>query len=344
MGLNGHMEAILQVEHLSIQYRGPRVGGMIRGHNVPVRAVDDVSFEVLRGESFGIAGESGCGKTTLALGVLQLIGADAGRVLFDGRDVVGMSSREKRGFRRSVQVVFQDPYASLHPRKKIGAILDEPLEIHTDLSRAKRRSECGRLLESVGLRSEFLNRQPAECSGGQRQRIAIARALALKPKLLVLDEPVSALDVSIQAQILELLGELQRELSLTYLFISHDLALMRAVCQTIGVMYLGQMVEVGPTAEVFSASAHPYTKALLSAVLTPDPEIERHRPPLALRGDIPSAVDPPGGCRFHPRCPRAEDVCAVDEPDLVAAGDGALSRCHFWQSVKAASVEAGVGA
>lgn len=330
--------AILTVEHLSIHYRGPRVGGVIRGRYVPVRAVDDVSFEVVRGESFGIAGESGCGKTTLALGVLHLITADAGRVLFNGHDVAGMGVRDQKHFRRSVQVVFQDPYASLHPRKKIGAILDEPLEIHTDMRRGARRSECGRLLEAVGLRAEFLERYPAECSGGQRQRIAIARALALKPKLLLLDEPVSALDVSIQAQILELLAELQREFDLTYLFISHDLALMRAVCQSVGVMYLGQMVEVGPTAEVFSAPAHPYTKALLSAVLTPDPDIESQRPPLALRGDVPSAVDPPSGCRFHPRCPRAEQICEETEPVLVHSGDGTITRCHFWESVKASSI------
>jgi oligopeptide transport system ATP-binding protein len=327
--------ALLVVDDLVI-YRG-RGGGLFRtgqGANV-VRAVDGVSFEIKAGESFGVVGESGCGKTTLALGLLRLLPVQSGSVTFGGTNVLDLTDKQLRQFRPQIQVVFQDPYSSLHPRKRIGKILEEPLQLHTEMSSKERRREVVKLLDYVGLGAAFVERYARDCSGGQRQRIAIARALALRPKLLILDEPVSALDVSIRAQIIELLRTLQGELGLTYMFISHDLALVRSFCHSIAVMYLGQVAERGPTDEVLEAPAHPYTRSLLEAVPIPDPDIERRRTRREIRGEIPSATAPPPGCRFHPRCLHAEAICTFTEPKLESAGGSVRARCHFWRSVKA---------
>ena len=334
------MAPVLSVEGVSVTRGGQRhwFGGRQHG----VRVVDDVSFEIRAGEAFGVVGESGCGKTTLALAILRLLPLESGRVVFQGADLLRLSEGELRRVRPRLQVVFQDPYASLHPRKTIEAILSEPYELHTRLSAAERRHEIENLLERVGLGTGFAARTARECSGGQRQRIAIARALALRPRLIVLDEPVSALDVSIRAQIMELLSELQRDLGLTYLFIAHDLALVRTFCQSIAVMYLGRLVETGPCEVVLDAPAHPYTRSLLAAVPIPDPEIERRRPRLRIQGEIGSLLTLPPGCRFQPRCPRAEAICEQLEPALEQTGDLAHARCHFWRDVKTLPSEFGV--
>jgi oligopeptide/dipeptide ABC transporter ATP-binding protein len=316
-------------------HRGRTAGWLPGATGDLVRAVDHVSFQVRAGESFGIVGESGCGKTTLALALLRLLPAHSGRVLFDGIDVLALGDKALRAFRRQVQVVFQDPYSSLHPQKTIEKILAEPLELHTRLSAGERRREVLQLLEYVGLGAPFARLAARECSGGQRQRVAIARSLALRPRLIVLDEPVSALDVSIQAQIMDLLARLQRDFGLTYIFISHDLALVRSFCHSTAVMYLGQLVEYGPTAAVLDAPAHPYTRTLLEAVPIPDPDIERRRTRREIRGEIASAADPPSGCRFHPRCIYAQQICVETEPDLEEAGADSSSRCHFWRMVRA---------
>jgi oligopeptide/dipeptide ABC transporter ATP-binding protein len=330
-------DAILTTEDLRIYYTGPRAGGLLGGKHLPVRAVDGVSLEVKEGQSLGLVGESGCGKSTIGFGILRLVASTSGRVVFDGSDVFSLEGRELRAFRRQAQIVFQDPYSSLHPRKRIGAILSEPLELHTDLSRSARRTEVGRLLEEVGLPRQFVRRYPHELSGGQRQRIAIARALALRPKLVILDEPLSALDVSIRAQVLELLRNLQRELGLTYVFISHDLALVRSLCESVVVMYLGKVVESGPTSTIFEAPAHPYTRALLTAVPVPDPDIEAKRPRVEIKGEIPTAVNPPSGCRFHPRCLFAKAICSDVPPPDYRTGPESISACHFWEEVRHAS-------
>jgi oligopeptide/dipeptide ABC transporter ATP-binding protein len=305
------------------------------GQGNVVRAVDGVSFDIKAGESFGVVGESGCGKTTLALGLLRLLPVQSGSVVFDGTSVLDLTVKRLRQFRPQIQVVFQDPYSSLHPRKRIGKILEEPLQLHSEMSSQERRREVVNLLNYVGLGGAFVERYARDCSGGQRQRVAIARALALRPKLLILDEPVSALDVSIRAQIIELLQRLQGELGLTYMFISHDLALVRSFCHSLAVMYLGRVAERGPANEVLEAPAHPYTRSLLEAVPIPDPDIERHRTRREIRGELPSATAPPSGCRFHPRCLHAEAICAVTEPELEPAGGSVHARCHFWPSVKA---------
>jgi oligopeptide/dipeptide ABC transporter ATP-binding protein len=325
---------LLVVEDLVVQ-RG-HAGGWLPGSTGDLlRVVDGVSFEVRSGETFGIVGESGCGKTTLALALLRLLPTHSGRVRFDGTDVLGLTEKELRAFRRQVQVVFQDPYSSLHPRKTIEKILAEPLEIHTEMSTNERRKEVRQLLEHVGLNEQFAKRTARECSGGQRQRVAIARALALRPKLILLDEPVSALDVSIRAQIMELLSRLQQELGLTYVFISHDLALVRSFCHSMAVMYLGELVEYGATSAVLDMPAHPYTRSLLQAVSIPDPDVERRRSRSEIRGEIASAGDPPSGCRFHPRCLHAQAICVESKPKLEKAGVASSSRCHFWPMVQA---------
>jgi oligopeptide/dipeptide ABC transporter ATP-binding protein len=321
---------LLDVRELVVE-RGHAAGWLGSTGNL-VRAVDGVSFSVGGGESFAIVGESGCGKTSLALALLRLIPAHAGSVVFDGIDILGLDEKSLRAFRRDVQVVFQDPFSSLHPHKRIEKILSEPYEIHTDLRGAVRRREIVQLLEHVGLSERFLQRTAKECSGGQRQRVAVARALALRPRLIVLDEPVSALDVSVRAQIMDLLARLQHEFGLTYIFISHDLALVRSFCHSTAVMYLGRIVEDGPSAHVLGVPAHPYTRTLLEAVPIPDPEIERQRTRSEIRGEVASAANPPAGCRFHPRCSLAEGICAEIEPPLHRTGRG-RSRCHFWQRV-----------
>jgi oligopeptide/dipeptide ABC transporter ATP-binding protein len=293
-----------------------------RAHDV-VRAVDDVSLEVGQGETLGLVGETGCGKSTLARCIVRLYDLTAGEIWFDGRDISRLSRRRMRPVRREIQMIFQDPYGSLNPHRRVGSIIGDPFAIHGIDSRASRKRAAQELMERVGLNPEHYNRFPAEFSGGQRQRIGVARALALRPKLLVCDEPVSALDVSIQAQIVNLLADLQDELGLTYVFISHDLSVVRHVSDRIAVMYLGRIVEVAPCDDLFGRTRHPYTRALLSALPAPDPDTADSRERIVLAGDVPSPVHPPSGCRFHPRCPKAHLDCVEIDPQLEPApGDG----------------------
>ncbi len=281
-----------------------------------VRAVDGVSLEVRRGETLGLVGETGCGKSTLARCMAHLYDVTSGSVWFDGTDLTGLSRREMRPLRREVQMIFQDPYGSLNPRRRVGSIIGDPFAIHGISKGTERKKKVQELMELVGLNPEHYNRFPADFSGGQRQRIGVARALALRPKLVICDEPVSALDVSIQAQIINLLADLQREFDLTYVFISHDLSVVRHVSDRIAVMYLGKIVEISPTEELFEQTRHPYTRALLSALPVSDPDTADSRERIILTGDIPSATNPPSGCRFHTRCPKAKGECAASEPAL----------------------------
>lgn len=290
-----------------------------------VKAVDGVSFAIRRGETFGLVGESGCGKSTTGRCILRLIEPTAGEVRFDGQDLLSLSSDELRRQRQDMQIIFQDPYSSLNPRMKIGEIIGEPLAIHHIGNRRSRRDRVAELLRLVGLEPEQANRYSHEFSGGQRQRIGIARALALNPKFIVCDEPVSALDVSVQAQVVNLLQDLQEQLGLTYLFISHGLSVVEHISSRVGIMYLGTLVEVASSEEIFHNSLHPYTRALLSAIPIPDPEAKRERLPLT--GDIPTAIEPPSGCRFRTRCPIAEPRCADEEPQLVEVSPGHFVAC-----------------
>ena len=296
-----------------------------------VRAVDGVSLDVKRGETLGLVGESGCGKSTLGRVLLRLIEPDSGDIRFDGRDVRALDATALRHLRAEMQMVFQDPYASLNPRMTIGDALAEPLALHGFGDAAARRARVAELLRTVGLRGRHARRYPHEFSGGQRQRIGIARALAANPKLLVCDEPVSALDVSIQAQIINLLQALKGRFGLSLLFVAHDLAVVRHVADRIAVMYLGKIVETAPGAALFDAPRHPYTRALLAAVPIPDPAARRQR--AILSGEVPSPLAPPPGCRFHTRCPFAEDRCREEEPGLADAGDGHATACHFWREL-----------
>jgi peptide/nickel transport system ATP-binding protein len=305
--------------------------GLFRRSHDAVHAVDGVSLEIRRGETLGLVGETGSGKSTLARCIARLDDVTSGCILFDGQDISTASRRELRPFRRRVQMVFQDPYGSLNPRRRVGSIIGDPFAIHGVASGAERKRRVQELMRLVGLNPEHYNRFPAEFSGGQRQRIGVARALALRPDLVVCDEPVSALDVSIQAQIINLLADLQDELGLTYLFIAHDLSVVRHVSDRVAVMYLGKIVEIAETAELYAHPRHPYTKALLSAVPIADPDLAERQQRIILTGDAPSPIDPPTGCRFHPRCPRAAPVCAVREPRLEPAFNDAAGHtvaCH----------------
>jgi oligopeptide/dipeptide ABC transporter ATP-binding protein len=293
-----------------------------------VRAVDGISFTVDRGETLGIVGESGCGKSTAARLVTRLLDPTSGEVHFDGRDVTHLRGRELKALRREVQIIFQDPYSSLNPRKTIGSIVAEPFVIHgLHTGEGERKRHVQELLETVGLNPEHYNRYAHEFSGGQRQRIGVARALALKPKLIIADEPVSALDVSIQAQILNLLRDLQRDLDLTLVLIAHDLSVIRQMCNRVVVMYLGKIVEAAPNPSLYGFPRHPYTGALLSAVPVADPRGRGQRQLLV--GDVPSPADPPRACRFHTRCPKAADICGEEEPPLEDKGNGTMAACHF---------------
>jgi peptide/nickel transport system ATP-binding protein len=293
-----------------------------------VHAVDGVSFDVHRGEALGIVGETGCGKTTTARLITRLLTPTSGTIRFDGEDISKISRRDLKPLRRDMQVIFQDPYSSLNPRKTVGAIISAPFAIH-GLEEDNRKRAVQDLMEQVGLNPEHYNRYPHEFSGGQRQRIGIARALALKPKLIIADEPVSALDVSIQAQILNLLRDLQKELGLTLILIAHDLSVVRHMCDRIAVMYLGKVVELADNESLYSHPRHPYTGALLSAVPVPDPELAEKRRQDVPPGDVPSPTNPPRACRFHPRCPKAQGVCAEVEPPLEPKGQGTIAACHF---------------
>jgi oligopeptide/dipeptide ABC transporter ATP-binding protein len=297
-----------------------------------VHAVDGVSLSVRRGETIGIVGESGCGKSTLARCITGLHPITKGKILFEGRDVSRLRGGALKPFRRDVQMIFQDPYGSLNPRRRVGAIIGDPFDIHGTASGGERKKRVQELMELVGLNPEHYNRFPAEFSGGQRQRIGIARALALKPKLIVCDEPVSALDVSIQAQVINLLKDLQDELGLTYIFIAHDLSVVRHVSDKVAVMYLGRIAEHADGEELYEKPRHPYTGALLSAASVADPDAAERRERIVLSGDVPSPIRPPSGCRFHPRCPKAQERCVDDEPELIVRGNdvtGHLTACHF---------------
>jgi oligopeptide/dipeptide ABC transporter ATP-binding protein len=292
-----------------------------------VHAVDDVTFSVRAGETLGLVGESGCGKSTLGRTIVRLLEPTDGTVRFEGNDISKLGARKLRPLRREMQMVFQDPYASLNPRKRVGSIIGAPLKIH-GVGGQERKKRVQELLETVGLSPEHYNRFPHEFSGGQRQRIGVARALALRPKLIVADEPVSALDVSIQSQMLNLLDDLQRELQLTYIFIAHDLGVVRHVSNRIAVMYLGKLVELSPAEELYQRPIMPYTEALLSAVPIPDPDLSDQRERIVLQGDVPSPISPPSGCRFHPRCRYMTDICREVEPPLTNYGNGHLAACH----------------
>jgi len=302
--------------------------GILGGQPQVLRAVDGVSFDLARGETLGLVGESGCGKSTCARTIVGLHPPTSGEVLFEGEEISALTTRQRAPFRRRIQMIFQDPYASLDPRQTVSSILTEPLRIHRLARPRQRRLRAMQLLDAVGLNPRHVHRFPHEFSGGQRQRIGIARALALEPDLIICDEPVSALDVSIQAQIVNLLGELQERFDLAYLFIAHDLAVVRHICDRVAVMYLGKVVEIAERDALFDDPRHPYTRALLSAVPHPDPRIERGRERIVLEGDVPSPLDPPSGCRFHPRCVErgkvAGDRCAQEAPEL-----GQRSACHL---------------
>jgi len=307
----------------------PIKAGVIFDHEVGrVRAVDGVSLTVKEGETLGLVGESGCGKSTLCRVVLQLLRPTSGSVRFEGREIVGLKGRRLQPLRREMQMIFQDPYASLNPRQRVGQIVGNPLRLHGLASGDGLKRQVQELLERVGLGPEHYNRYPHEFSGGQRQRIGIARALALRPKLIIADEPVSALDVSIQAQIINLLDDLQDEFQLTYIFVAHDLGVIRHVSDRIAVMYLGKIVEIGPADEVYENPIHPYTLSLLSALPIPDPRANAQRTPVIPEGDLPSPANPPSACRFHTRCPYATEICSEVEPELVNYGGDHWAACH----------------
>ncbi|MEV4939827.1 ABC transporter ATP-binding protein [Streptomyces zaomyceticus] len=315
---------LLRVRDLTMTFPGRRRG------SAPIRAVDGIGFDVAAGETLGLVGESGCGKSTTGRAVVRLLEPTAGSVSFGGRDISHLSQRALKPLRRDLQMVFQDPHSSLNPRQTVARIISDPLLVQGG-SAADARKRAVELMELVGLIPEHVDRYPHEFSGGQAQRIGIARALATGPRLVIADEPVSALDVSVQAQIVNLMERLQRELGLAYLFIAHDLSVVKRVCDRVAVMYLGRIVEIGAKERVYAAPAHPYTRALLSAVPLPDPAAERSRERITLLGDPPSPAAPPPGCTFHPRCPKAREICRTDAPPLrtVVPGEGREVACHF---------------
>jgi oligopeptide/dipeptide ABC transporter ATP-binding protein len=324
-------EPLLQIEHV-VKNFPVKSGHVFARRHERVYAVSNVSLEVRRGETLALVGESGCGKSTLARCILRIHDVTAGRIVFDGQDITAASDAELRAVRKRMQMVFQDPYGSLNPNRRVGSIIGDPFDIHGLWPGAERVERVRELMALVGLSPEHYNRFPGDFSGGQRQRVGIARAIALRPDLIVCDEPVSALDVSIQAQILNLLAELQDEIGLTYLFISHDLSVVRHVSDRVAVMYLGTVVELAPVLDLFARARHPYTRALLSAMPVAALEQDNRQEEIVLSGDPPSPMSPPQGCRFHPRCPRVQERCRIDPPALVVrAGDDIdhVSACHF---------------
>ncbi|MHB1296443.1 MAG: ABC transporter ATP-binding protein [Anaerolineae bacterium] len=318
---------LVEVKDLKMYF--PITRGIVVQHHVgDIKAVDGLNFGVRRGETLGLVGESGCGKSTTGRCILQLYRATAGQVRFDGQDITAMKGEPLRRMRRRMQMIFQDPYASLNPRMTVGNIVGEPLDVHNMLPPRERRDRVQELLQIVGLNPYFVNRYPHEFSGGQRQRIGVARALAVQPDFIVCDEPISALDVSIQAQIINLLEDLQDQFGLTYLFIAHDLSVVRHTSDRIAVMYLGKIVELTDRASLYSTPLHPYTRALLSAVPIPDPAVEAQRQRMILEGDVPSPANPPSGCRFRTRCPMCIDVCSQVEPEWRDVGGDHWVACH----------------
>jgi len=335
-GANGN--ALVEIDDLRVWFRITS-GVLLDRHVGDVKAVDGVSFHIERGETVGLVGESGCGKSTLGRAILRLYRPTGGRIVFDGNDITTASENELHPLRRQMQMVFQDPYASLNPRHSVARIVGEPLRTHRVESRRTVGAQVAELLEVVGLPADAANRYPHEFSGGQRQRIGLARALALNPSFIVCDEPVSALDVSIQAQIVNLLEDLQRDFRLTYLFIAHDLAVVRHISTRIVVMYLGKVVEIAPADDLYENPLHPYTVTLLSAIPIPDPEVESKRRPIRVGGDLPNPANPPAACRFHTRCPFVQPTrCADEEPQLREL-DGHLVACHFAEEVRAGAIE-----
>jgi oligopeptide/dipeptide ABC transporter ATP-binding protein len=325
----GHGDALIEVRDLVKEF--PIKGSyLVRRQLGAVHAVDGVSFDVRRGETFGIVGESGCGKSTTARLLMRLLEPTSGSVRFDGREIAGLSTKAIKPLRREMQMIFQDPYSSLNPRRTVGTIISEPFIIHgMHESKAERKRSVQDLMDRVGLNPEHYNRYPHEFSGGQRQRIGVARALALKPKLVVADEPVSALDVSIQAQILNLLRDLQRDLGLTLIFIAHDLSVVRHMCDRVAVMYLGKIVELADSDQLYSHPRMPYTGALMSAVPVADPALAATKKRQILAGDVPSPTNPPPACRFHTRCWKAQEICRTEEPELEPKEGGNIAACHF---------------
>jgi oligopeptide transport system ATP-binding protein len=321
-------EVLLQVKNLVKHF--PITQGIIFQKKIgAVHAVDDVSFDIYKGETLGLVGESGCGKSTTGRTIIQLYRPTSGQVLFEGIDLVSLKGEALRKTRRRMQMIFQDPYASLNPRMTIGEIIAEPLLIHKIVDNASAREKVSELLRLVGLNPQYANRYPHEFSGGQRQRVGVARSLSLEPSLIVCDEPISALDVSIQAQVVNLLEDLQQKFNLTYLFIAHDLSMVHHISDRIAVMYLGVIVELANNRELFDRPLHPYSRALLSAVPVPDPIIEMKRQRLLLQGDVPSPVNPPSGCRFRTRCPIAKEICAQEKPEMVEYSKLHFAACHF---------------
>ena len=330
---------LVELEDLKVYF--PIKSGLVLDRHVgDIKAVDGVSFDIQRGETLGLVGESGCGKSTVGRAILRLYEPTAGKLTFDGQDITTMGESELRPLRRRMQMVFQDPYASLNPRHSVGRMVGEPMRVHGLAGRRQANRRVRELLQTVGLPADAATRYPHEFSGGQRQRIGLARALALNPDFIVADEPVSALDVSIQAQIINLLENLQREFDLTYLFIAHDLAVVRHISDRIAVMYLGSIVEISPAEELYDNPLHPYTISLLSAVPIPDPVVERQRETILLPGDLPSPANPPAACRFHTRCPYIQPTrCTEDVPPLRKLSDGHLVACHWAEEIKAGRIQ-----
>jgi oligopeptide transport system ATP-binding protein len=321
-------KAILEVEALRVHF--PVYGGLLQREVGSVKAVDGVSFAVEEGETLGLVGESGCGKSTTGLAVLRMLPVTSGRIVFEGDDITKLSAGEMRPIRRRIQMVYQDPFGSLDPRMTVAEIIGEPLEVHRlHGGRAERRERIIELMQMVGLRADMIDRYPHQFSGGQRQRIGIARALAVEPRLLICDEPVSALDVSIQAQVVNLFQELQDKLGISSIFVAHDLAVVRHVSQRIAVMYLGTIVEIASRDDLYAAPKHPYTQALLAAIPVPNPAIEAARQHVTIKGEVPSAQRPPPGCRFHPRCPHAMPICREQAPELKREGQTSVA-CHLY--------------
>ncbi|WP_186428933.1 ABC transporter ATP-binding protein [Clostridium sp. BSD9I1] len=322
------MELLMEVKNLKKYF--PVQSGFLSSNKGYVKAVDDVSFNIYKGETLGLVGESGCGKSTTGRMLVNLMNPTSGNVLFEGKDIRELSKRDKRSLSKNIQIIFQDPYASLNPRMTIGDIIAEPMKINKIAESAEIEKRVLNLLNYVGLASYHKDRYPHEFSGGQRQRVGIARAISVNPKLIVCDEAVSALDVSIQAQVLNLLHDLQKEFDLTYLFIAHGLNVVKHVSNRVGVMYLGKLVEIANDKKLYDAPKHPYTQALLSAIPVPNPKVRKER--VILKGDVPSPLNPPSGCRFHTRCPKCMDICKVEEPEMIEIEERHSVACHLYNS------------